>query len=200
MTIQPQKKYPVLSGKRIASRLRWTIFFTCLILFTPLLIELSLRLDKQVAGRAAMQSAEGSPTPKSGKMPAKQVPPEAIVKHLVLAWNRGDSEAVARMFLPNGVLIIPTGSVIRSRGEIRKRLLDERKGRLKESTLSNTVEGVSLIDANTALVKGQYVLQGMKVMGIKTSPAGSYVLRQKRQQGGAWFIEKAEVLGKNERS
>jgi hypothetical protein len=33
-------------------------------------------------------------------------------------------------------------------------------------------------------------------MGIKTSPAGSYVLRQKRQQG-AWMIEKAEVLGKN---
>jgi hypothetical protein len=36
------------------------------------------------------------------------------------------------------------------------------------------------------------VLGGMKVMGLKTSPSGSYVLRQKRQQGH-WLIEKAEV-------
>jgi hypothetical protein len=92
-------------------------------------------------------------------------------------------------------LIIPTGSVIRSRSAIRKRLLDERNSRLKESILSNTIDNVSLIDANTALVKGQYVLDGMKIMGIKTSPAGSYALRQKRQQG-TWLIERAEVLGK----
>ena len=92
-------------------------------------------------------------------------------------------------------MIIPTGSVIRSRGAIRKRVLEEREGRLKDSTLSNTVDDVSLIDANTALVKGQYVLDGMKVIGIATSPAGSFVLRQKRQQG-AWMIEKAEVIGK----
>jgi uncharacterized protein (TIGR02246 family) len=117
-----------------------------------------------------------------------------MVKNLVLAWNRGDSEAVARMFLPDGVLITPTGAVIRSRSAIRKRLLDERSGRLKDSTLTNTVDDVTLIDANTALVKGKYVLDGMIVMGIKTSPTGSYVLRQKSRQG-AWMIEKAEVLG-----
>jgi hypothetical protein len=52
---------------------------------------------------------------------------------------------------------------------------------------------VSFPDANTALVRGKYVLDGMKVMGIKTSPSGSYVLRQKRQQG-QWLIEKAEVM------
>jgi hypothetical protein len=39
------------------------------------------------------------------------------------------------------------------------------------------------------------VLDGMKVMGFKTSPNGSYVLWQKRQQG-RWLIEKAEVHGK----
>jgi hypothetical protein len=44
-------------------------------------------------------------------------------------------------------------------------------------------------------VKGKYVLDGMKVLGVSTSPAGTYVLRQKKQKG-AWLIEKAEVLGK----
>jgi uncharacterized protein (TIGR02246 family) len=165
-----------------------------LVLFTPLSLGLCFHSAKRPGPYLELQNAAATAAQKPAKTAAKH-PPEAIVKNLVLAWNRGDPEAVARMFLPNGVLIIPTGSVIRSRGEIRKRLLDERKGRLKESTLSNTVEGVSLIDANTALVKGQYVLDGLKVMGVKTSPAGSYVLRQKRQQG-AWFIEKAEVLGK----
>jgi ketosteroid isomerase-like protein len=66
---------------------------------------------------------------------------------------------------------------------------------LKESVLSNTVEDVSLVDANTALVRGKYVLDGMKVMGVKTSPEGSYILRQRKQQG-TWKIAKAEVLGK----
>jgi hypothetical protein len=66
---------------------------------------------------------------------------------------------------------------------------------LKGSKLSNTVEDVALIDVSTALVKGKYVLDGMKVLGVSTSPAGTYVLRQKKQKG-AWLIEKAEVLGK----
>lgn len=167
----------------------------CLILFTPLSLQLFFRSEKQVGATVEMKSADAAPAQEPAQKSPKQPAPEAIVKNLALAWNRGDSDAVARMFLLDGVLIIPTGSAIRSRSEIRKRLLNERNGRLKESSLSNTVDHVSLIDANTALVKGQYVLDGMKVMGVKTSPAGSYVLRQKRQQG-AWLIEKAEVLGK----
>jgi uncharacterized protein (TIGR02246 family) len=175
------------------ARLLRSLLFICLVLFMPLSLAQLFRNHAQVGARLETQDADAAPA--RAKTPAKQPAPETIVKNLALAWNRGDSEAVARLFLPDGVLIIPTGSVIRSRNEIRKRLLHERNGRLKESTLSNTVDHVSLIDANTALVKGQYVLDGMKVMGVKTAPAGSYVLRQRRQQG-AWLIEKAEVLGK----
>jgi uncharacterized protein (TIGR02246 family) len=153
---------------------------------------------RQSSARSAVQliqSAEAAASPAKGKRSAEQQAPESIVKNLVLAWNRGDSEAVAGLFLPDGILIIPTGSVIHSRSAIRKRILDERQGRLKESVLSNTVEDVSLVDANTALVRGKYVLDGMKVMGVKTSPEGSYILRQRKQQG-TWKIAKAEVLGK----
>lgn len=173
------------------------VILICLILFTPLSLELFFRIDKQVGARVQMYNADAATAREPAKTPAKQPAPETIVKTLVLAWNRGDSEAVARMFLPDGVLIIPTGSVIRSRNEIRKRMLEERRGRLKESTLHNTVDDVSVIDANTALVRGQYTLDGMKILGVKTSPAGAYVLRQKKLQG-AWLIEKAEVLGKKD--
>jgi uncharacterized protein (TIGR02246 family) len=150
-----------------------------------------LRAGKRRANTAPAAQA-APPRAREGPAPA----PEIAVKNLVLAWNRGDSDAVARMFLPNAELIIPTGSVIRSRSEIQKRLHEEHNGRLRESMLSSTVENISLVDANTALVRGKYVLEGMKVMGIRTSPDGSYVLRQKRQQG-RWLIERAEVRGKH---
>jgi hypothetical protein len=65
-------------------------------------------------------------------------------------------------------MIVPTGSVIRSRREIHKRLLEERNGRLKESRLSNTVEHVLFLDANTA-VRGNYILEGMKLLASRQS-------------------------------
>jgi uncharacterized protein (TIGR02246 family) len=184
------------SGKR-STRLHRATAIAILVfwvLFSPILLEL-IRSHNHVGRRIGMQKAHAAAAPQLSKTP-KQSAPETTVKNLVLAWNRGDSEAVARMFLPEGVLILPNGSVIRSRSAIRKRLMEERKDRLKESTLSNTVEDISLVDASTASIKGKYVLNGMIVMGIKTSPAGAYVLRQKKHQG-VWLIEKAEVLGKN---
>jgi uncharacterized protein (TIGR02246 family) len=172
----------------------WAIALICLVLFTLVAMDLFFVFSKQRGQSLEIPEADAAAPPARNASPAKAPAPETMVKNLVLAWNRGDSEAVARMFLPDGVLITPTGAVIRSRSAIRKRLLDERSGRLKDSTLTNTVDDVTLIDANTALVKGKYVLDGMIVMGIKTSPTGSYVLRQKSRQG-AWMIEKAEVLG-----
>ena len=185
-------------SQRTRSRLGWAILFISLILLTPVSLQLLLSSHGQARRPLRLnlaQDADAASAREKSKTSARQQAPENIVQHLVVAWNRGDAEAVARFFLPDGILVMPTGSVIRSRNEIRKRIVDERRGRLKESRLSNTVDGVSLLDRDTALVKGQYVLDGMKILGIKTSPAGSYVLRQKKQQG-AWMIEKAEVLGK----
>jgi hypothetical protein len=51
-----------------------------------------------------------------------------MVDNLISAWNKNDPEAIAKLFLPNGVLVTPTGSVIRSRSEIRKRINHERQG------------------------------------------------------------------------
>lgn len=118
-----------------------------------------------------------------------------LVEGLVAAWNKNDTETIAKLFLPDAVLITPTGSVIRSRTEIRKRIIDERQGRLKETMLQNTVEAVSVLNNGTALVKGRYRLDGMKILGFKTAPEGPFILRQKKQQG-RWMISRAEILRK----
>ena len=118
-----------------------------------------------------------------------------LVETLVTAWNKNDIETIAKLFLPDAVLIMPTGSVIRSRPQIRKRIIDERQGRLKETTLRNTVEAVSLLNNNTAVVRGRYQLDGMKILGFKAAPEGPFILRQKKQQG-RWMISRAEILRK----
>ena len=120
----------------------------------------------------------------------------AVLDNLVKAWNKNDTEAIAKFFLTDAVLVLPTGSAIRSRSAIRKRIMDERRGRLKDTVLHHTVEDVSLDGANTAVVKGKYQLKGMKLLGIKTSPEGSFVLRQ-RKQGEPWMISRAELTRNN---
>jgi uncharacterized protein (TIGR02246 family) len=118
------------------------------------------------------------------------------VDNLISAWNKNDPEAIARLFLPNGVLVTPTGSVIRSRSEIRKRVMDERQGKLKDTTLTHTINKVSMLNNGTAVVEGIYQLKGMKILGVEKSPEGSFVVRHKKQQG-RWMISKAEILKKN---
>jgi hypothetical protein len=57
-----------------------------------------------------------------------------VVDNLISAWNKNDPEAIAKLFLPDGILVTPTGSVIRNRSEIRKRVSGERQGKLKDTT------------------------------------------------------------------
>jgi uncharacterized protein (TIGR02246 family) len=125
----------------------------------------------------------------------KKIAPEITARDLVQAWNRGNAENIAGLFAPDGVLIMPTGSAVRSRAEIQKTISQHRNGMLKESTLTNTVDDVSQPDNDTAVLKGSYQLEGIKVLGISTTSAGSYALKQIKQNG-RWLIAKAEVTRK----
>ena len=89
-------------------------------------------------------------------------------------------------------MIIPTGTSIQSRSEIEKTIAEKRSGLLKETTLSNTVDEIARPDAETAIVKGTYQLEGIKILGFNTSTTGSYVLRQIKEEG-RWLISRAEV-------
>jgi uncharacterized protein (TIGR02246 family) len=133
----------------------------------------------------------------SGKNPDERQLLSKMVESLVSAWNKNDADTMAKFFLPDAVLVTPTGAVVRSRSAIKKRIIDERQGKLKDSTLTHAVESVSFPNNNTAVVKGKYQVQGMKLLGMEKSPEGSFTFRQTKRQG-RWMIAKAEVLRKKD--
>jgi uncharacterized protein (TIGR02246 family) len=116
----------------------------------------------------------------------------AAVENLVSAWNEKNSDTIAKLFLPDAVLVMPTGNVTHSRNSIRQRLIAEWQGKFKDSRLSHSVEAISF-QGNDAVVKGRYRLDGMSILGVDTAPEGPFILRQRKQQG-RWMIAKAEIL------
>ena len=71
-----------------------------------------------------------------GKNPDNHESLSKIVESLKSAWNKNDADRIAELFLPDAILVLPTGSVTRSRSEIRQRVLAEWRGKLKDSQLS----------------------------------------------------------------
>ena len=62
---------------------------------------------------------------------------------------------------------------------------------LKDTKLKNSIERVST-DGDKAVVKGNYQLEGIKVLGFSTSSAGTYEFHGTKREG-RWLIAKAEV-------
>jgi len=115
------------------------------------------------------------------------------VDTVTMAWNKNEPDVIAGLFLPDAVLVMPTGSVVKSRAAIRKRLIDERNGKLKDTTLENRIAAIFFPNSQAAIVRGEYQLHGMKILGFETSPAGKFVFHQRKHQG-RWMIAKAEIL------
>jgi uncharacterized protein (TIGR02246 family) len=124
------------------------------------------------------------------------IPPDRTIKELVQTWNRGSAEEIASLFMSDGALIIPSGSQIQSREEIKKTLSEKRAGVFKETTLTNTIDEVTQPSPDTALVHGTYKLEGIKILGVSKSATGLYKLRQVKRDG-RWFISKAELMGRD---
>jgi uncharacterized protein (TIGR02246 family) len=121
----------------------------------------------------------------------KDEAPESTVKQLVQAWNHGDADKIAQLFLQDGVLRLPTGSEIKSRQEIKNTIAKHHDGILKETKLTSSIEGVST-DGDKAVVKGNYQLEGIKVLGFSTSSTGSYEFHGTKRDS-RWLIAEAEV-------
>jgi uncharacterized protein (TIGR02246 family) len=119
-------------------------------------------------------------------------PPDQTVSKLARAWNQGKSQEIAALFTPDGILTIPDGSKFQSRPEIGKTITEKQSGILSETRLSNTVDEVSEIDANTTVVKGRFQLDGLKILGFNKAANGTFVLRQLKKDG-KWLISDAEV-------
>jgi uncharacterized protein (TIGR02246 family) len=119
-------------------------------------------------------------------------PPDQTVSKLARAWNQGNSREIAALFTPDGILTIPDGSKFQSRPEIGKTISEKQSGILNETRLSNTVDEVSEIDANTTVVKGRFQLEGIKILGFNKAANGTFVLRQLKKDG-KWLISDAQV-------
>ncbi len=174
------------------------------------LLAFAFVVKKQTRNPTAIEEAKTTAPPRSadepieagdqGKDVAPQVwepaagkdeTPESTVKQLVQAWNHGDADKIAQLFLPDGVLRLPTGSEIKSRQEIKNTIAKHHDGMLKETKLMNSIEGIST-DGDNAVVKGNYQLEGIKVLGFSTSSTGSYEFHGTKRDG-RWLIAKAEV-------
>jgi uncharacterized protein (TIGR02246 family) len=125
---------------------------------------------------------------------ARTEAPESTVKELVQAWNQGDADKIAALFLPDGVLRLPTGSEIKTREEIRNTIAKHHGGMLRDTTLTNRIEGVSTADGDNAVIKGSFQLDGIKVLGFSTSSTGTFEFVGAKREG-RWLISRAEVTG-----
>lgn len=195
----------VTSLERISYR-SWAAFA----LSAAFLLALALVVTQQIAERPSTEEAAPVTSDKSPDEPievadqAKDVAPqvwepapktdeapEFIIRKLVQAWNQGDADKIAELFLPDGVLRLPTGSEIKSREEITKTIAKHQDGMLNETKLTNSIEGVST-EGDKAVVRGNYRLEGIKVLGFSTSSTGTYEFHGNKRDG-RWLIAKAEV-------
>ncbi len=159
------------------------------------------RANEEAANRDAGRSSdEASEVAEQAKEVAPQLwesasrtdeSPESTVKELVEAWNQGNADKIAQLFLPDGVLRLPTGAEIKSREEIKNTIAKHQDGMLKETKLTNNIEGVST-NGNNAVIRGNYQLEGIKVLGFSTRSAGGYEFHGTKRDG-QWLIAKAEV-------
>jgi uncharacterized protein (TIGR02246 family) len=147
------------------------------------------------AENEAKEKHTGAATQSGTEEPA-ETPPDGTIKELVKTWNHGSADDIASLFMSDGMLIIPSGSQIQSRDEIKKTIFEKRAGVLKETILTNTVDEVTQPAPDTALVHGTYKLDGIKILGVSTSATGTYKLRQVKRNG-RWLISRAEVMGRD---
>jgi uncharacterized protein (TIGR02246 family) len=164
----------------------------CMLRIRPLLwpritmIAITICLSMAPAAKAGASGAGDRKNPDNRQLLSN-------AESLVSAWNQNDAEMIVELFLPDAVLITPTGKIARSRSAIRQRLILEWNGHLKGTKLSHAVKSVSLLGTDTAVVQGRYRLNGVKILGFEKSPEGSFIFHHKKQEG-RWMISQAELF------
>ena len=115
------------------------------------------------------------------------------VNTLVSAWNDRNENLIAGLFVSDAIFIMPSGRETHTRLAIRNRLVEEWKGKLKDSALDHHLGSITIEPNSTAVVKGKYRLEGARILGIEKSPQGDFVFSFQKQNG-RWLINKAELL------
>ena len=168
-------------ARELASSLRWAFevqiqfsrkslsFFVVLAVLLARLF-LSVRFLPKDTATQHDQIRSHTPSDTAARRKAREPaepPPDRTIKELVHTWNQGNAEDIARLFMSDGTLIIPPGSQIQSRPEIRKTISEKRSGVLKQTRLSNTIDKVLRPDPETAVVQGTYQARRHQNTGVQ---------------------------------
>jgi hypothetical protein len=60
---------------------------------------------------------------------------EKLVKRFEAAWNDADVDSMALLFSADGALVMPNGSIVRTRAQIKQLISKERENQLREATI-----------------------------------------------------------------
>lgn len=116
-----------------------------------------------------------------------------LVERFVDAWDDDDVEALSALFTEDGTFITPSGSRATFRQNIRRLLMTEHEDVFEGTTMTETITSIEFQHAGRAVVKGDYMLNGYKVLGfMPVSPHGSFTLHVIDNDDG-WMIQRASI-------
>jgi uncharacterized protein (TIGR02246 family) len=116
-----------------------------------------------------------------------------LVEQFVEAWNDDDVEALSALFTEDGTLHAPGGSRATSRHNIRRLLLTKHDKIFHGTTIRETITSVDFRIDGQAIVRGDYILNGLKLLGfIPIAPHGSFTLHV-IENDEAWKIWRAKI-------
>jgi uncharacterized protein (TIGR02246 family) len=112
------------------------------------------------------------------------------------AWNKHDPKLMASFFLPDGDLINPFGRHAKGTAEIEKLFTEEQSGPMAGTSYSGTIESISYIGKNVAIVDVAGEISGMK--GPDGTAAGApfkhHVTWIAEKKNGKWFAHGARAF------
>jgi len=149
------------------------------------------------AGAAFAQS--GARARSETGSPKMDIANEATIRKLyddfTAAWNKHDTDAMARMWALDGDHIEPDGRIAKGRAEVHKLLGLEHSTVFKKSHLNLTIESVWFINQDVALVDGLYELSGVIDESGKEVPMRKgHLTSVLMQEGSVWSIAASRAM------
>lgn len=131
--------------------------------------------------------------------PKSDIANEATIRKLYddfeAAWNKHDTDAMARMWALDGDHVEPDGRVAKGRSEVHKLLGMEHNTVFKKTTLHLTIVSVWFMTQDVALVDGNYELTNVvdengKDVGTRKGHLTAVLM----QEGGVWSIAASRAM------
>lgn len=105
------------------------------------------------------------------------------------AWNRSDWEDIARVFMKDGTLVIPDGTIFEGRSSIEAFYRDVFSRGYRGSQARSAVKRVNILPGGTAVVDGEWSIEGARAAnGELRNPEHGIFCAVLVRQNNAWRI------------